>query len=610
MDKQNQPIWTKWVKEIPTWLKGTIGLITTIISFIILFRANVHLSIIVTIGVLLITTLCLCLYIIYARTPPLIEGGKGVYRFENYRKWAITSIFFMPLLVIAFFYVDASRSFILAAFFDNPQITDEPMHQGLVVAVSDFTGDPKLGSEIADEIEEALLSSIGEARLEITVLEGFIETQIDGPIQARQIAEQESIDLVVWGKIIKYGENKIKLIPRMYIRGQNEEMILRGRNLEPNIIDPSSVTLREESAINSAEFALLVFGVLNYNQGQLETAINILNSVDGSYEAEANFYLGLSYYLSGTYAEAIDHIKKAIELNPELGIAYVNLGMIYVDLGSYQLAYENFIRAENIGISANDVELMAGANSGLGLCFFYLGNYDEAEHHFTLSLDGYIELMNNNRIANEYGNLALVNLRKGQLKEAKALLEEALSIHKFIGNRHGEASDLSNLGVVCREQGDYSEALKYQNLALEIYELLAYNDGIIRTLGNIGINYVSQENYAAAEDYFQRELKLVDEKGDPAQKVIVLNRLGQLQLLQQNPSNANIYFQESLATYLEIGSRSGEAETSYWLGITYEKLGETKKALQAYNNALTIFREIGDEAMEQTVKDAIERVPE
>ena len=649
----DQQRWIKWIKETPAWIKGAIGLATAIISFVILFRENVHLGTTASIGMLLATIFCLSIYIAFSKTPPLIEGGKGVYRFENHRRWAFIGIFLVPLLVIALFFIGASRTFVLTALLGSPPMTDEPLSQGLVVAVSDFAGDPNLGAEIADEIEEALLGKVEEARLEVTVLEGTIETQIDGPTKARQIAEQNSVDLIVWGKIIEYEDNEVKLIPRIFVAGPSNDLRLRGRNLAPIIIDPSNITLREETAINLAEFAALVFGVLNFNQGQYDAAIDILSSIGSSYEAEANFYLGLCYYLSGSYpsyVEAIDHIEKAVEQYPEFGVAYVNLGMIYIDFWRYDSGYENFAKARDIGRSTNDVELLAGANSGLGLYFFYTKDYDKAEDHFELSLDGYTELSDSDRTANQYGNLALVKLRKGQLEEAEVLLEEALKIHKATGDWLGEANDLNNLGTVFREQGDYSEALKYQNMALEVYEDHQYAEGMIRTLGNIGINYAYQKDYTSAESYFQRELKLAEEVKDYTRKVDVLNRLGQLQLLQKKPGNAQTYFQEALATYREIGSRAGEAETLYWLGITseeigeietaqqlynqvlsisremadrereaevlyrlgitYEKLGEIESAIQAYDQALTIFREIDNREMEQSVQDAIDRLSE
>lgn len=288
---------------------------------------------------------------------------------------------------------------------------------GFVIAVSDFVGEPKLGSSIADEIEEALLNKIREDKLNIRVLEGVIKTPINGPNEAKDLASQYSVDLIAWGKLIDYGNN-FKLIPKIYITNPIEELKLRGRNLDTIIINPSDISLREANAIDLAQFTALILGVLNFNQGKYDKAIEIFTIITNKYEAEAKFYLGLCYYLisPSLWDRAIDHIKKAIELYPDFGIAYVNLGMIQLDVRFFHQAYDSFIIAEEISKSAKDIELLSAVNSGLGLYYLNEGNYEKAESNFQSSIQGYTKLNVEESVANQYGNLALAKLRLHELK--------------------------------------------------------------------------------------------------------------------------------------------------------------------------------------------------
>ncbi len=466
----------------------------------------------------------------------------------------------------------------------------------LVLAVSDFVGHPELGSSISDEIEEALLTEIRENNLNLKVLEGVIKTPISGPTEAQELAKQHSLDLIIWGKLINYGSNDVKLIPKIYIANPIEDIKLRGRNLETKIINPSDISLREESAIDYAQFTTLTFGVINFNQGKYEQAIDIFSSIKDKYEAEANFYLGLCYYLMDSFSwdNAVEHIKHSIKLYPDFGIAYLNLGMIYVDVGFLHQANDVFLKAEKIGKHKKDIELVSGASSGLGLYYMQEKDYKKAEGYFRSSLNGYKKLGSKNSIANQYGNLALSKLKQGRLDKAKDFLKMSLSIHRDVENWLGEANDLSNLGISYREFGNYSTALEYQKKALDIFRVHNYTKGTARELGNIGINYFYQKDYNAAESIFKEQLEMFDKIKDLGGKAKVLKMLGEIQLFKKAPDRAKAYFEESLALYLQIGYRAAEGELMYSLSITYRELGETEKALKYLEAASRIHLELGN----------------
>ncbi len=65
--------------------------------------------------------------------------------------------------------------------------------------------------------------------------------------------------------------------------------------------------------------------------------------------ADAYNNLGNVYYNLGKKEQAIALIKKAIAVNPDYAIAYQNLAIIYFQQKQYQLAIENFDRAQELG---------------------------------------------------------------------------------------------------------------------------------------------------------------------------------------------------------------------------------------------------------------------
>lgn len=107
------------VLRLQNWTLGIIGFISSIISFVILFKSNYFLSIVVSITILLITIFSLSLYVLFARSQPLIEGGKGVYIHEKYRPVARITIILVPLLVGLSVFVSPTRTFIINALTQN-----------------------------------------------------------------------------------------------------------------------------------------------------------------------------------------------------------------------------------------------------------------------------------------------------------------------------------------------------------------------------------------------------------------------------------------------------------------------------------------------------------
>ena len=58
------------------------------------------------------------------------------------------------------------------------------------------------------------------------------------------------------------------------------------------------------------------------------------------------------------------------------------------------------------------------------------------------------------------------------------------------------------------------------------------------------------------------------------------------------------YYEQALALLREVGDRAREGTTLNNLGAVYDTLGQKPKALEYYEQALVLTREVGDRAME------------
>ncbi len=115
-NNSNEQKWIEWMRRLPDWVKATISLAVALFGIVVAFRADYHLGIVVLGVIVLVSLLLFSIYIAFAKTPPLIEGGKGIYRYGQYRRVAIICI--LAIIFVTFFLATyrQSQSFIMTAF--------------------------------------------------------------------------------------------------------------------------------------------------------------------------------------------------------------------------------------------------------------------------------------------------------------------------------------------------------------------------------------------------------------------------------------------------------------------------------------------------------------
>ena len=147
---------------------------------------------------------------------------------------------------------------------------------------------------------------------------------------------------------------------------------------------------------------------------------------DGDAYAEAELCYDRAVALSaqGTYREAIEHYKKAIEVAPDYVAAYTGLGDLYLTQGDYIRARRCYEKAIESDSSFGD------AHYGLGLVFSKQGPVSSAVEEFekvTEVAPGH---------AGAYSNLGLVYLARGRLSQAIEACTRAISIDPGLSHAH------------------------------------------------------------------------------------------------------------------------------------------------------------------------------
>ena len=137
-------------------------------------------------------------------------------------------------------------------------------------------------------------------------------------------------------------------------------------------------------------------------------------------------------YSRGDLNEAVEHYKKAIELNPRYGNAYYKLGVCYYRMGRLDKALEAFNRVVEMKDQSH-----AMASYFVGLIELFLGRDQAAGEAF----ESFHEKSPESRIANFY--LAHMKIRQKQFDQALSLLQELVEetpdfaeVHYMLGIAH------------------------------------------------------------------------------------------------------------------------------------------------------------------------------
>lgn len=148
--------------------------------------------------------------------------------------------------------------------------------------------------------------------------------------------------------------------------------------------------------------------------------------------------------------EAIFLFRKALIMEPENPLLWLNLGIAQQRTGNYDEALNSFQRA----ICIEDT--LAEAWVSMGLIYYELEQFDLAEecYHSALEREG--------DSPKTWNNLGVLYFTEGSYEEARHCFEEAVSLTPLYYDA------LYNLRDTCRELEDYRAAAEFERILSEI----------------------------------------------------------------------------------------------------------------------------------------------
>jgi len=334
-------------------------------------------------------------------------------------------------------------------------------------------------------------------------------------------------------------------------------------------------------------------GVDQFNKGQLREALATFQQVlalsrergDKQGEAEALSGIG-EVYLYGLHprTEALNVLQEALAIYQKLE-----------DVPQTQLRRKQG-EARAIALT--------------GLAYGWLNRKDEGLQNLQQALSIQREIGDKESVGktlNYIANLAIsddTNTDPNRLKEALELLQQALAINREVGNSSNETVSLALLGFGHISLSAREQALKFLNEALAKsrengYQLWEGQALVLMTL--VHMTQGNAEETVAVGQQALSTLKAVESNGTSD----VLFLLGVSAQNQQQYSDALEYYQKALAIHREVENRAAELTTLNNIALVYRNQKQYPQALKYYQQALAIARQIDNRVQEGNILNHI-----
>ena len=154
------------------------------------------------------------------------------------------------------------------------------------------------------------------------------------------------------------------------------------------------INLKNATELNNEDFyAYLELGKSYYESDQFQQSLTPFNEVINIKEsedvkAEANYFLGLSYFNLAQYSESIESVLAAVSINNTNFNYHYNLGLSYNKISEVDAQNPQFEKSVDAFINAISIdENSSEAHYNLGIAYFNLDRFGEAIEEYKIALN-------------------------------------------------------------------------------------------------------------------------------------------------------------------------------------------------------------------------------
>jgi DNA-binding SARP family transcriptional activator len=182
--------------------------------------------------------------------------------------------------------------------------------------------------------------------------------------------------------------------------------------------------------------------------------------------------------------------------------------------------------------------------------------------------------------------------------------QHALTAARYLGERRAQAETLRALGIAYWQTAQYTEALDATEQAIALHEEIGDQAGEVAALTDLSLHYQRLGRYDHALNLIERAQKL-DDGTNRRTHATVMAVLGRAHRELGQRERALEHVNDALVLYREVGDQRYEGIALNQLGLIHRDLGDHDAAMAWHHRALTLLRESGDRSSEAAVLNDI-----
>lgn len=249
--------------------------------------------------------------------------------------------------------------------------------------------------------------------------------------------------------------------------------------------------------------------------------------------------------------------------------------------------------ALELAISNDNQKQISTFHSRKGFVYERLGNINEAVNEFQIAYENYIQAEDTLNAVNALSNLGAMLVDNSKYEEASIQLFKALKITEE--NKLEEMKDkiYLNIGLLFYNQQEYEKSINYYKKTIPLRKEYNNLKGLALTYNNIGISYYFLNMFDSVLVNFERSLEMYIQLDDKLGQTRPLSNIGEIYYTLGDYDKALEYFNKALNIEKEIGYKSGYALSLFNIGGIYADLEQPNKALEYQYKGLKITKELG-----------------
>jgi|GEM_PF-2597972 len=307
-----------------------------------------------------------------------------------------------------------------------------------------------------------------------------------------------------------------------------------------------------------------LMGQVYFWKGEIERARNLFAEARATLEKEnaSHEEIAASFLQLAEMERLTRHFKEALDLTFEVN-----------GLFSEESPLRDYPKIEAEAITIR------------GAVFKDLGSYDLALNDYQSALSIYDSLPDSLGIAKSYGNIGNVMFAIGDYNEALSNFQSALSLHLASHNTMGEMMSRCQMGLVELKRGFPEKAQEAHHQSLNLASAIDMNRGIADNMQYLGEIFLGIDQPDSALYYYQKSYAIWEGHGIKGRMAVTSLGKAHALFAQKKFSAALGEANHAAQCALESELKKTQAEALDLISKIYEQRGDYRKSLTAEREA-------------------------